>query len=217
MASPFAKRIDEILKAGLTPLLRKHRFTKRGSVYLAELGDVAWLVDVQKSRWNDATEAQFTVNGGVYVRGIVSAYCSSPEPRRPRLEDCCLSVRIGRLHEESVDKWWKLTGSSGPQDPGDEQVAAEVCEWVEGLLLAFFRRFESLAEIVAFLEGPIDSTTSFVSPQSSAQRHAYACLVHLRMGNAAKARIEIDEAVRQAEGSPVEEAIKRLREQVLSA
>ena len=108
MTSQFTRRIDGILKSALTPLLRSRGFRKRGPVYVAEHGEVTWLVDVQKSQWNDRNEAQFTVNGGVYVPGVVSGYSRRPDPAEPKMVDCCLSVRIGMLDESRVDKWWKI-------------------------------------------------------------------------------------------------------------
>ncbi len=216
MVSPFAQRIDRILKSGLTPILRRYRFVKSGPVYRAKKADVVWLVDVQKSRWNDEREAQFTINGGVYITGVVAVYCRSAEPAKPKIEDCCLSVRIGQLLEEGIDKWWRVTASDEPEDVVDAEIGVDVRDRVERVLLPFLHRFGNSVEVAQFLEGPIDSTTSFVSPQSLAQRHAYASLIHLRLGNTARAYSEIEEAVREAEGTPIDEVIKRLRAHVLS-
>ena len=95
MESLLAKRISGILGSGLTPLLRAHEFRKCGQVYVSERGDVSWVVHVQRSRWNDETEAQFTINEGIYTPGVVGAYLGRPEPSALKLVDCCLSVRIG--------------------------------------------------------------------------------------------------------------------------
>ena len=217
MASPFAQRVSAILRSGLTPLLRSHGFRKHGQVYVSERGDVLWIVDVQKSRWNDGTEAQFTINGGVYVPGVVSAYSRRPEPSIPKLVDCCLSVRIGMLDDSKLDKWWKVTASDAPEDAVDEQISTEIRDRVGNHLLPFLQRFESSVEVAEFLEGPMNSATCSVSPRSLAQRHAYASLIYLRLGNTAKARSEIDEAVREAEGTPIDEVIKRLRAHIFSS
>ncbi len=216
MASPFAQRIAGVLKGGLTPPLRARGFRKEGCVFVAEHDDVVWLVDVQKSRWNDGDEAQFTVNGGVYVPGIVSGYSGRPEPAKPKLADCCLSVRIGMLDESRIDKWWKVTASDDLQDAVDEGIAAEVRDRVEGLLLHFLQSFESRAVVAEFLAGSTDIATRFVSPQAAAQRHAYASLIYSGLGNSAKAQSEIELAMREAEGSPIEGVIRRLRERLVS-
>lgn len=211
MTAVFKQRIDGILAAGLTPLLRSRGFRKRGTLYVADHGEVSWLVDVQNSRWNANDEAQFTVNGGVYVPGVVSGYSLRPKPAVPKMVDCCLSVRIGMLDESRVDKWWKITPLDRPEEVVDEGIAIEVRRHVEFLLLPFLERFESAAAVAEFLERPTDRATGLVAPQSSPQRHAYASLIYSKLGNSAKARKEIEQAVREAEGTPIEGVIKRVR------
>lgn len=217
MESLLAKRISGILRSGLTPLLRAHEFRKCGQVYVSERGDVSWVVHVQRSRWNDETEAQFTINGGIYTPGVVGAYLGRPEPSALKLVDCCLSVRIGMLSESKFDKWWKVAASDVPEGAADKRSGSEVCSWVESLLLPFLQRFRLPVEIAGFLGGPADSATSSVSPQSMAQRYAYASLIYLRLGEVQEARGEIEKAVREAEGTAIEQVIQRLRAQVLSA
>ena len=216
MASSFAQRIAGILKGSLTPLLRSRGFRKEGSVYLALHGDTASLVDLQKSRWNDEDESRFTINGGIYIPGVVSAYSGRSDPERPKIVDCCLSVRIGMLEESRLDKWWKVTARDSSQDAVDEEIARELCDRVEHLLLPFFAKFESPTDVAKFLSGTMDTSSRFVAPQAPAQRHAYACLIYLKMGDSAKAHRAIEQALREAEGAPIEKVIKRLRDQVLS-
>ena len=217
MASPLAQRIVGILKMGLTPLLRSRGFRKEGSVYLARHGEMAFLVDIQKSRWNDEDEAQFTINGGIYIPGIVSAYSGRPDPEKPKIVDCCLSVSIGMLEKSRLDKWWKVTSRDSPQEVVDEEIARELCDRVENLLLPFLEKFESPADVAGFLCGTMDTPARFVAPQAPAQRHAYACLIYSKMGNSPKAQRAIEQALREAAGSPIEKVIKRRRDQVLSA
>ncbi|MCB9869356.1 MAG: DUF4304 domain-containing protein [Planctomycetes bacterium] len=135
----------------LTPLLRSHGFRKEGSVYLAQYGEMALLVDIQKSRWNDEDDAKFTVNGGIYIPGIVSAYSGRPDPEKPKIADCSLSVRIGMLDELRLDKWWKVTSRDSRQDVVDEEIARELCDRVEMLLLPFLAKFESPAGVAEYL------------------------------------------------------------------
>lgn len=216
MASPFAQRIARIIKGNLTPLLKSHGFRKEGSVYVADHGDMAWLIDIQKSRWNDHDEAQFTVNGGVYVPGVVSVYVRQPDPAKPKIDDCCMSVRIGMLEESQCDKWWKVTADDDRPVVVDEMIATELRDWIENLLLPFLAKFESPVDIAEFLEQPTDASNRFVAPQSAAMRRAYASLIYARIGNADKARHAIEQAVHHAAGSPGAEFIQRLREKIVS-
>ena len=70
-------------------------------------------------------------------------------------------------------------------------------------------------EIAGFLGGPADSATS----SSSSIHGAAVCLslIYLRLGEVQEARGEIEKAVREAEGTAIEQVIQRLRAQVLSA
>lgn len=209
MTSPFDKRLDAILKDSTTPLLKSWGFIERGRTYVARRNALAWLVDVQKSRWNDREEAQFTLNGGVYVPGVVSRYSSRPEPSSPKLADCCLSVRAGMLDHSRLDKWWKLSASQHPDDV-DRQIGAELSERLENALLPFLSNFDSLDAIVEYLSAPVTPANRFVSPQTEAQRRAFAALIHAAQGNTAEARDEIDVAMRVARGSPIEDVIRKL-------
>ena len=214
MASRFDKRIGEILKKSLLPLMRTRGFCKNGSTYIALRDEVTWLVDVQKSRWNDSHEAQFTINGGVYIPGVVSGYSGRPEPAKPKLVDCCLSVRIGMLDESRLDKWWKLNDADNEEEH-DEQIAAELSARVGRQLLPFLGRFDSRKEVVAFLTTPpISAADKLVSPQDETRRHAYAAFIYAGQRNAAKAQEEIERAAQEAKGSPVENVMQKLRQRL---
>jgi hypothetical protein len=216
MASPFARRLEEIVKGSLTPLLRSRGFRKEGSVYRLQRDSMTWLVDLQKSRWNDPQEAQFTLNGGVYIPGTVSVYTGRPEPEKPMIADCCLSVRVGMLDESRRDKWWKVTARDDPRAALDESIAEDVCGHVGKLLLPFLERFRSVADVAEFLDGTADVPTKLFAPQAAAQRHAYASLIYLTMGDRTKAHREIEQAMCDAKGSPIEGVVERLREHVSS-
>jgi len=214
MTAPFSQRINGILNGGLTPLLKERGFRKEGWVYVANHGDVVWLVDVQTSRWNGKDEAQFTINGGVYVPGIVSRYSGRPEPTKPKLADCCLSVRVGMLDESRLDKWWKVKSSDIPRDVLDGGIAAEVGDCVECLILPFLQKIDSRIAVAEFLAGSTTGATKYVSPQATAQRYAYASLIYSRLGDNAKAQSEVERAMHEAKGSPIEDVISRLRERL---
>ena len=215
MASPFEKRIDGILKNSLTPLLKPQGFRKSGRIYRAQRDDIIWLVNVEMSLWNDKDQAQFTVSGGVYVPGIVGRYLNKPEPARPTLGYCCVSVRMGMLDESRLDKWWELTWSGDPNE-ADKQIAAELSDRVENLLLPFLGTFNSPEGVAAYLLAPRTPDNRFVSPQDELGRRIYAALIYARQGNTAKAREEIDRAAREAEGSPIEEFVRRVRESLVT-
>ena len=215
MVPSCTQRIARILSKNLTPFLRARGFNKTGNAYLSEKVDLAWLISVQKSRLNDNKEVQITINGGVYIPGVVSEYARRSAPDKPTLADCCLSVRIGMLEESRRDKWWKITSYDECPNTTDEIIAAELHEWVEGLLLPFLAKFKSRGDVAAFLEGAVEGCDRFVMPQSGAQRYTYASLIFAQMGHGDSARRAIERAMLEAEGSPAAEFVRRVRERLL--
>lgn len=212
MASILKQRITRVLKEGPSALLLPLSFRKEGCVYCAVHGDVTWIVDIQGSRWNDTEEAQVTINGGVYVPGVVSRYLRKADPVKPKLVDCCVSVRIGMLSKSKLDTWWTVAASDRAPDDMDTRISAEMRNQVNELLLPFLTKFKSLIDVAEFLDRPISADTHFVAPQAVEQRYAYAGLVYSRIGDNAKSCIAINQAIREAEGKPNEEFIRALSE-----
>ena len=80
--STLKNRVKALLAKSATPELKRHGFRKRGNVYVRPTGDVCHLVDVQYSRWNDSSEVSFTLNCGVWMRGVTSSFRNVTEPVR---------------------------------------------------------------------------------------------------------------------------------------
>ncbi len=216
MATPLETRLAAVLRGPLARTLRSHQFRRRGSVFLSRRAEVVWIVDIQKSQWNDAGQLEFTVNGGVYVPGIVSGYLGRPEPRAPSLGHCCVSVRIGMLTASRLDRWWRLALSDLPGEI-DERLAAEVSSVIESTLLPFLAQFVSLQSVAGFLSAPVDSANRLVSPQNPVQRRTFAALVFARIGDDAKAQAQIAQAALEARGTPIEAFVRRVAEGLLSS
>jgi hypothetical protein len=208
------KRINEILKQSVTPVLKREGFGKKGLVYSSDRGPLCWLVDIQKSRWNDPSEARFTLNCGIYVRGVLTAYANRPDRASPRIEDCCISARVGLLAEEAIDVWWKLMADDDAEG-SDSIIGDEVRERIERCLLPFLREFETVEQVAAFLDAPIAESNSLVSPQSEAQRHSYAAVLYSQLGEARRRDAALQAAESAAAGSPIEGIVTRLKERLL--
>jgi hypothetical protein len=172
------------------------------------------LVDIQKSRWNDPSEARFTLNCGIYVRGVLTTYANRPDRASPRIEDCCISARIGVLAKEAKDVWWKLM-ATGDTELSDSIVGDEIRERIEQFLLPFLREFETVQRVAMFLDAPIARSSSLVSPQSEAQRYCYAAVLYSQIGEAKRRDAALRAAESAAAGGPIEGIVTRLKERLV--
>ena len=125
MSNVLDNRLNAILKKEVTPLLKALKFKKRRLTYSYGFDELCWLVNIQKSQWNDQEESRFTVNCGVYIPNILSVYSNNiSELTSPSIMHCACSARIGMLMPEKIDIWWTLT--LGDSASVDEDIAQDI-------------------------------------------------------------------------------------------
>lgn len=202
-------KFDHIVKARLTPVLAAQDFKRKRYVYERKQGDVSWIVEVQRSQWSDASVLDFTMNCGVYISGVVSTFALRPEPKNPKIIDCCVGSRLGMLRPERKDKWWRVTAEDADQ-AFDDRVGEEVCAEVGSIVLPFLRLFPSQTAVAEFLSD-VPSEYRQVFPMQDAQRSAYAAIIFTMVGDA-RAAPALQSAVAQAAGTPLESVVARLDE-----
>ena len=159
MSSPFEERYQHILRNNITPLLKDRMFARRGGTYFRRLDPLAWVIDIQRSQFNDSTASEFTANCGVSVRGVMSIYAGK-ESSSPRLWDCSIIVRLGLLSEDRLDKWWRLTNEDD-QGVVDAEIGGDIVLRLRRDGLPFLERFHTLDDVVTFL----------LTPRTAANRH----------------------------------------------
>ncbi|MEZ5345226.1 MAG: DUF4304 domain-containing protein [Pyrinomonadaceae bacterium] len=76
MTNILNKRLNTISKNQVYMRLKDLGFRKNGAVYSRVTGGITWLIEVQRSQWNDQSELRFTLNVGVYVPGVWSTYAT---------------------------------------------------------------------------------------------------------------------------------------------
>ena len=205
-----SKMMTGVLKNELDPALAGRGYRRSKDIYLAIGVGLTALIEIQRSRWNDRSAAQFTFNGGIYVPGTLSRYLQQEEPIRPTVADCCISVRIGMLDQSKLDRWWTLTATDGDMSVQISEMAVEVREQVCGVLVPFLATFQTVLDVADFLALSINSSTQFIAPQAASLRAAYASLIYSKNGNQALALDCYAKAVREAQGMPNEAFVKRL-------
>lgn len=209
MANIFDNRLNAILKTEVTPFLKDLSFKKRQLIYSCDYDGLSWLVDIQKSRWNDPEEAQFTVNCGVYIHGVLSVYANMSEPAKPKIEHCSCSARVGMLTPEKKDIWWKLT--SGDSNSVDGSIAHDLRSKIENVILPFLNKFKSPKDVSHFLSSDLGDEYSQVAPATKAQRLAYSAIIHSKLGSRDEAKRILDIAIEASKKSPIENIINNLK------
>lgn len=208
--SLFDKQLNNIIKEYLTPMLKPLGFQKCGNIFISQHEELSWIIDIQKSLWNNKDEAQFTLNCGVYVPGVISTYINQPEPKVPTLRHCCISARVGMLSDNKLDKWWKLYRNDDLESI-DRKVGSEILERIQLNVLPFLYRFKSRQEVVSYLKEPPSPNDRNVSPQNKAQQLAYLGIMYSLLGQYDECITTLTRAEQEAIGSPVEEYIRHLQ------
>ncbi len=209
MNTVLNKRLNSILKNPFTQYLRSLGFKKSKYNYLRNLGELAWIINVQKSQFNDKEMTQFTINGGIYVPEVFSIYSNTENISKPQIEHCSCSVRIGMLTEFRKDIWWKLKQSDSIKN--DFKIAEDTQEKVEKYLIPFLGKFKNLFDIADFLESELDYQRNQYFPISKAQRLAFAGIIYSKLGEIEKSNQALSFAVEASKKSPIEDIVKNLK------
>lgn len=123
MASEIGKRIDEVIKIGIVPILKARGFRKKGRNFHKTVGEAVQVVNIQADRWNEGNAGRFTVNIGAYFRAVAEIAERWVVDGMPKEPECTVRYRLGMLMPEPGDKWWVLG-----KNTDDKHVAADVAE-----------------------------------------------------------------------------------------
>jgi Domain of unknown function (DUF4304) len=212
MATPFDTRIASIAKESLTALLKPRGFRKRGSLYRYDLKELSWLIDVQKSRWNTQEAAEFTVNFGVFVPGVIATYGNRTEPDTPGIHHCCIYGRVGDLTPDHLDKWWKVNAHDAL--PGaDQLISADIRQHVEQYILPFEEGFRTRRDVVEYLESGYAKQPVFW-PSNEVIRFAYLGILYHLLGEQTKCRSMLERAANTKTKTALDDHIQELRDRL---
>lgn len=144
MATP-----QDIIKAMASGLHQRHMkplgFRKSGTTWIRP-GEWPQVINVQLSKWNSSTEAQFTVNLGISIEELHTASEGPPLKGTLKEYDCEVRTRIGQLFPDKKDTWWQVTEATEP-----DQLADDVFARIDQFGLPWFDRLSDyLAVAVEF-------------------------------------------------------------------
>ena len=209
MPNTLDNRLNAILKKEVTPLLRALKFKKRRLNYAYGFDELCWLVNIQKSQWNNQEQSRFTVNCGVYIPGIVSVYANISEPTSPSIRHCACSVRIGMLMPEKIDIWWTLT--LGDSASVDEDIAQDIRSKIENIALPFPHKFKSSQSVTDFLLSESSDKYKQVDPGAKTIRLEYSAIIYSKLNRHDEAKRIFDIAIEASKDSPTEYTINHLK------
>jgi hypothetical protein len=208
--SPTLKvRMNALLREVIWPTVASQGFISTKDTYTKELDHLTWVIDIQRSRWSDVEEAQFTMNCGVFLPAVTSVYLDRPEATNIGLTDCCVHARLGMLTEDRLDKWWKFRADDEVATT-DRLIAGEISAALTEHVIPFLGRFQSEAEVLRFLARPRTERDKHVWPQNPAIAFCYAAIIASRLQRRRDATTYLESARDAALGSPIESIVKRL-------
>jgi hypothetical protein len=211
MASPYERRIQSILKQYATPILQENGFSRDRSRYYRQLSELMWLVEIQRSSFNDSTEASFTISCGIFVPGFVPRYLGMKEPIRPQCPDCPICTRIGFLSEDRINQWWTMSILDEPSTV-DPSIGGDLARRLESDCMSFFKRFQTRRDVLNYLLDYREQRGGEVTwPSSRLWALVFACIMSQLLGDACQSHALWEQAVQTAAGGPSESAMPIIR------
>lgn len=215
MASPFEPRLTAILKTYVTPFLNDLGFRKDRNVYERVCGEWSWLIEIQRSHFQDKERADFTINCGIYIPAVAATYfefLNGQPPKSPDEALCAVRVRLGRLASE-FDRWWQLCAGDDTKIV-DHRIGQELADLLKCHALPFFQRFKSLREIADFLVGPW-KTNPLGGDPNNVIGPAYAGILFCKLGDRERAAAAFETCLRNHPKRLPSDRLRNLRDRVL--
>jgi hypothetical protein len=94
---------QEIVKIGLAPMLKRHRFKKQGFNFSRRQGTVEHHFNVQLSQWNHGARGYFFLNGGVLFDDMLRLR-GGETPKSPKCHHCQFYIRLGTIDPRLIGK-----------------------------------------------------------------------------------------------------------------
>ena len=174
--SEIAKRITAVVDEGLSSLLKKEGFRKRGINYYRSDGDAMQVVTVQSSQGNFGDSGRFRVNFGVHFSAVARVLDGSdPMPEFPTEPYCIL-----RAMWSFPDRWWTVDPTTDVTTIADKLRAY----WRE-VVWPWLETNKSLPEAAATLESqlvgqmPAAAARLVLGERNEAARLVRACIAGL--------------------------------------
>ncbi|MFT0752749.1 DUF4304 domain-containing protein [Synechococcus sp. RC10A2] len=142
-------RFSRIVRKAVDPVLLPLGFTRRGQSYRRPLNRLWWVFQVERSRWNTAQECRFGIGGGILVpevRNITYYHLPPMMPEKADVGDCIIRY----APEVELRRGWAIR-QEDDAPLVDAQIIEELREYIGTKMVAFYRNFGCLDDVIAFL------------------------------------------------------------------
>lgn len=204
--------LKSLVKNSITPLLKSYGFKKNGDTYIKNMKNIVWVIDIQKSRWNDENELQFTFNCGIYFSALAFIYSNTPNSSIPRIAGCCIHSRIEMLSKSKLDKWWSLQQEISPGQ--NTVIIQEVEACIQSLVIPFLEKFNSINDILDFLKNERPVCYRSVYPQSKELCMIYIAIIYSLLGQQNKSFALLNEFIEDFPKSQLTSLIPAIKNRI---
>lgn len=190
-----------ILKESVTATLRPVGFRKRRSTWILSLAELSWLVNVQRGRFNSEHRADFAIEIGIYVPGVISAYTNRTCFDEPDdIMNCCIRKRLAGVPSERV--WWELR-TEDDADSVHRRFVCEISRSLQCLGLAFLRRFATRRAVADFLVDIDNNDSLLIMPPSAPIAMCFAGIIYALLCCQEESVAAIQKATASGEATPI--------------
>lgn len=134
-------------------LLGEDGFIIKGQTFWRGRDKLSQTIILKRSRWNTQSECDFWFVLGVFVPELYAIVYGEEPPSYPKEGYLAVSLEIDNIpfyprRRETLS--WKLQQGDPPE--ADEKVCTDVLEHLRVYAVPFLERFNSLSEVIQFLE-----------------------------------------------------------------
>nr|WP_086940652.1 DUF4304 domain-containing protein [Thaumasiovibrio occultus] len=138
--SEIGKRIDQVVKEGLSKVMKENGFKKSGRTFLKETQDGWKIVNIQASSGNLGADGKFAINLGI-INNEIAEKSGLNIPSKPKEYDAIVRERLGKLvHGE--DYWWEISDQTDISS-----LAKEITETMSGYGFPWLHKYSNIKDI----------------------------------------------------------------------
>jgi len=104
------------VRTRLAPALADHGFRRRRATFVADRGEVRWLLDVEVAPWSTPGSISATIAWGVHVPGIADVLGDRGGARASAHSGCTVSGRVGEGSGDLAASWHAVRSHWWPVD-----------------------------------------------------------------------------------------------------